>query len=298
MWVDPSQPVFAHQKALVSKVIAELGRHPNIIWEVANEPSEHNGRYLEWLSQLSAHITATEVALGLVTHLVIPRDIPAHQSTAGHWNVDNVSTVHSQLVEMWKQQSAAHRPQPLLADDDCGGATPPLVYARQRAWAALTAGAQSSFLNITIRDRPTLQTAVVRGSMEAIGSVARFLAHDELHVQLQGMEPADQLVSTGWCLARTSTSAHALPPELFVFLLEGQRSTAVKCEAFRGSTGYVAHWFSPMSGALHEAHGAGGRFNAPDLKGDWVLHIAFTSGVKNMPKLQMKTDEGAHITAG
>eukprot|EP01051_Picozoa_sp_SAG22_P002641 SAG22_NODE_120_length_19227_cov_7.584013_5_plen_242_part_00 len=185
--MDPSHPVFAHQKALVSKVISELGHHANIIWEVANEPSEHNGKYVEWLGHLAAHITATETSLGLAKHLVIPRDIPGHQNTAGHWNAnDNVSTVHSQLVEMRAQQSAAPQTmRPLLADDDCGGVTPPAKYARQRAWAALTAGAHSSFLNITIRDRTTLQTVAVRAGMDAVGSVARFLAHEKLRVQLR-----------------------------------------------------------------------------------------------------------------
>jgi hypothetical protein len=275
-WVDPSQPVFATQKALVAKVVSELGHHPNIIWEVANEPSEHNGKYLAWLSELAAHITATETSLGLARHLVIPRDIPGHQNTAGHWNAnDNVSTVHSQLVEMWKQQDVApqQQPQPLLADDDCGGVTPPAVYARQRAWAALTAGAQSSFLNITIRDRITLQTAAVRAGMEAVGSVTRFLTHEMLHVQLRGMEPSDHLVSTGWCLARPpSSTVSILPPEVIVFLRGGQGSTSVKREALRNWTSYAAHWFSAESGEVQQAVGAAGTFTRPE-KGDWALHI-------------------------
>ena len=36
-WVDPSGPAFAYQKALVQKVVASLGHHPNLMWEVANE---------------------------------------------------------------------------------------------------------------------------------------------------------------------------------------------------------------------------------------------------------------------
>ena len=234
---------------------------------------------MEWLSELTAHITATETSLGLKKHLVIPHDIPGHQDTAGHWNAnDNVSTVHSQLVEMWEQQSAAPQhpqPQPLLADDDCGGVTPPALYARQRAWAALTAGAQSSFLNITIRDRLTLQTVSVRAGMEAVGSVSRFLTHERLDVQLRGMEPADRLVSTGWCLARTSSSAtHTLASELIVFLREGKGSTTVKHEALRNGTG---HWFSPESGAVQQATGVAGTFTTPDTAGDWVLHITLRS---------------------
>ena len=292
--MDPSQPVFAHQKALVTKVISELGHHANIVWEVANEPSEHNGKYLQWLSKLAAHITATETSLGLDKHLVIPRDIPGHQLTAGHWNAnDNVSTVHSQLVAMWKQQSMAPQPRPLLADDDCGGVTPPALYARQRAWAALTAGAQSSFLNITIRDRVTLQTAAVRAGMAAVGSVARFLTHKELHVQLRGMEPADQLVSTGWCLARTTSSAaHALSPELIVFLREGQGSTTVKHEVLRNGT--AAHWFSPESGAVQQATGSAGTFTTPDTKGDWALHISQRSS-QAVPVVPDKTDDAARV---
>lgn len=110
-WVDPSHPVFAVQKALVEKVIAELGDLPNIVWEVANEATVFQGAAgTAWQMQMADHITATERARGLAEHLVMPRDLPNHEML-GHCIVPEAD-VNTRM------RSEFGRNQPLFSDND------------------------------------------------------------------------------------------------------------------------------------------------------------------------------------
>lgn len=270
-WVDPRHPVFAVQKALVDKAVRELGHHPNVVWEVANEPSEHNGSWQEWVDALAETITAAETAGVLARHLVIPRDIPGHQSTPGHWN-DNVSVVHSELVARWNGNGTHTVVSPLLADNDCC-APPSALYARERAWAAFTAGAQSSFLNVSIRDSTTLLAEGARRGMQDVGSVGIFV--DRLKVNLRGLSPLDHLVTSGWCIGRHTTM------DYIVYLIHGgETSFLAGTLPPLQSISYV--WFNPrtgQAGAVQNAHAdadGGAKFYAQDTQ-DWALYVRSTS---------------------
>ena len=266
-WVDPAHPVFAVQQALLHKAVQALGHHPNLVWEVANEPSGHQGRYAEWVNALAETITAAETAYGHARHLVVPRDIPGHEFTPGHWN-DNVSVVHEELVARWNGNGTAEV-TPLLADNDCC-APPSALYARQRAWAALTAGAQSSFLNVSIRDRATLLAEDARSGMRDVGSVGSFV--EALKVDLRGWSPADHLITSGWCIGRHSTK------EYIVYLIDGG-ATSLGAGAMSPLQSFSYVWFNPRTAEAEVAKightdGVGGaKFDAPDNK-DWALYIA------------------------
>lgn len=268
-WVDPDHPVFAVQKALVVKAVHELGHHANVIWEVANEPSEHNGKWAAWVAELAEAITAAEESLGLARHLVIPRDIPGHQSTPGHWN-DKVTTVHAELVALWAASpNITSGAQPVLADNDCCD-PPSALYARHRAWAALTAGAQSSFLNVSIRNAETLTAVPARAGMNAVGSVGQFVNNAALNVNLRGMSPADHLISSGWCLSRKGE-------EYIIYLIAGG-VTSLRAGVMEPHQEFTSRWFNPRNCTTseerpgHADSSGGAQFSAPD-DFDWVLYL-------------------------
>ncbi len=249
-WLDPADPVFEYQKALIAKAIETLGGLPNIVWEVANEPkSLPDGRTDAWLAQLADFITRYEKSLGLKPHLVVPRDIPRHEDTPGHW-LDPPARVHAELVERFSDD------QPLISDNDCCVETPPADYRRHKAWAALTAGAHVSLFHYLLYDTAIVHSPDAAEGMRYLGFLNRFLRARQ--IDLAGMAPADRLVSRGWALARAGE-------EYVIYLPSGGRTRVHDLPRT-----FVATWFNPRDGSLSPATCP--PFTAAD-RADWVLHI-------------------------
>jgi hypothetical protein len=250
-YVDPAHPVFAVQQALIARAIDELGSFPNVVWEVANEATVFQGAAgTAWQLELADYITSYEQAQGLTPHLVMPRDIPNHEQTPGH-HQDPPAQIHDELVPRFADD------QPLISDNDCCTTPPTADERRGKAWACLTAGAHLDLFHFPMREPSVLASQDVTDGMRYVGLLGGFLA--ELGVELVGMQPADELVSEGWCLARSAE-------ELIAYLPNGGSTTVTGLPA-----SYTATWFNPRDGSTQSA-GDGPTFAAPDSS-DWALHV-------------------------
>ena len=250
-WVDPSHPVFDVQKKLIAKAIDTLGSLPNIIWEVANEATVFQGENgTAWQLMLSDYITSYEQSIGVTPHLVIPRDIPNHESTPGNLH-DLPATIHDELAARFSDDI------PLISDNDCCTTPPDVVYQRRKAWASLTAGAHLDLFHFPMRELSVLESQNVADGMRYVGNLSRFI--DELGVDLVGMVPSDRLVSEGWCYARKGD-------EYVIYLPSGGTTRVSGLPE-----NFVATWFDPRDATTMPA-GRNPEFTAPKGE-DWALHI-------------------------
>ena len=242
-WIRTSGPVFEAQVALVEKVVDELGGFPNLVWEVANEATDAGGAAADrWQHAIAGVIDRREAQNGYARHLVMPRDLPNHES-----------------VSQRRDGMLADRRlgQPLLIDNDIGTEVWTPEFRREKAWAALTAGAHLSFFHFPMEDRGVLRSEDVTLGMRYVGNVRRFLRL--LDVDLAGMAPCDHLVSAGWCYGSPGA-------ERIVYLPDGGPvSLAGLPERYRAS------WFDPRDGTVIAASGAPA-FVPPEA-GDWALHV-------------------------
>lgn len=242
-WISGAGPVFQAQTGLVGKVVDTLGHFPNIVWEVANEANVAGGGAADrWQRTLADFITRREAAHGHPRHLVMPRDLPNHESL-GH--------VRPKMI---RDRAIG---QPLIVDNDIGTEIWTPRFRREKAWAALTAGAHINFFHFPMGDPEVLRSADVRRGMEFVGNARRFV--EGLQVDLVGMAPCDALVSTGWCLGRPGE-------EYVIYLPEGGMVTVDGLPESHDAT-----WFDPRTAETRLA-GSGPDFAAPDDK-DWALHI-------------------------
>jgi hypothetical protein len=247
-WHDPLHEVFPYQQALIRKVVDSVGDLPNIIYEISNE----NYSNPTWERQLADYLSEYELSKGFDPHLVIPRDLPNHDSAGGKNN--DPTTTHAELVSNYSID------QPLIADNDGGGHVNPDV-RRKKAWAALTAGGHINYFHWAMYDESVLNSEDVADGMKNLGLLGQFL--EDFEVNLQGMVPSDDLVSRGWCYAERD--------ERYVIYLVNGGSTTVSDLP----TNYSAIWFNPQLGTSQTAIG-GPDFVAPDSN-DWVLLINKTT---------------------
>jgi hypothetical protein len=243
-WHNPSRPVFEYQKALIRHVVDNLGDLPNIIYEISNE----NYTSESWELMLADYLSDYEQSLDFPRHLVMPRDLPNHDSAGGKGN--DPERVHQELIRNYSLN------QPLIADNDGGGHVNP-EGRRKKAWAALTAGAHINYFHFELFRTDVLNSQDAADGMRYIGYTRKFL--DDLQVDLRGMAPMDQLVSRGWCYARPGES-------YIIYLINGG---ATQVEALPEQ--YEAYWYNPRDGSVVPAEG-GPSFTSPDGS-DWVLYI-------------------------
>jgi hypothetical protein len=173
----------------------------------------------------------------------MPRDLPNHERLA-----------HDRPGMLADRRFG----QPLVIDNDFGTDVWTPEFRRRKAWAALTAGAHLSFFHFPMSDPAVLRSDDVTLGMRYVGNTRHFL--DLLDVDLAGMEPCDNLVSTGWCYGRPGE-------EMIVYLPAGGPVTIHGMPERAEAT-----WFDPRQGGLRRA-GEGPVFDAPAGE-DWTLHIA------------------------
>jgi hypothetical protein len=107
-----------------------------------------------------------------------------------------------------------------------------------------------------------LNSAAAAEAMLYTGMTTQFIA--DFAIDLRGTRPSDNLVSTGWALAKTGE-------RYIVYLPDGGTTVLSNLPS-----SYTASWFDPRSGASQPAYG-GPPFTAPD-RNDWVLYVAATNG--------------------
>jgi hypothetical protein len=247
-WHSPSHASFEYHKQVIRKVVDNLGDLPNIVYEISNE----NNTNANWERQLADYLTSYEASTGRSRHLVMPRDLPNHDNAGGK-TVDPVRS-HTELVSNFSKNKV------LIADNDGGGSSTPLS-RRNKAWAALTAGAHMSYFHSGMFKLDVLVSSDASDGMRYIGLTTKFMS--DFNVDLRGMIPSDSLVSSGWALAKSG--------ERFIVYLRSGGSTTVS----NLPSSYTAHWFDPRTGASQTASG-GPTFTTPDSK-DWVLYIVSSS---------------------
>jgi hypothetical protein len=266
-WLDPKGKVFPHNQAFVEKVVQTIGDRQNIIWETCNEKKQGNATTYASNAADPFHQAVAKVvhdqeqALGFPRHLVIPVDLPEHRTVAGHKTPTNGSPGQESIAAMRARLIA---PQlswgvPLISDNDCCHGEPDANFIRQKAWAALTAGAHVDVFNNELFIKSVLTNANTANGMKWVGLTRKMV--ESLGVDLVGMAPHDELSTNGaWVYARPGD-------ELVVYLANGG---ATKLSGLPAT--YTATWFNPRTGATSPA-GAGPTFTAADTK-DWVLHVA------------------------
>jgi hypothetical protein len=243
-WHDLNHPVNEYQKALIRQVVDNLSDLPNIIYEISNE----NYTSERWELALADYLSEYEVSRGLPAHLVMPRDLPNHDSAGGKTNDPYI--VHQELVQNFSLN------QPLIADNDGGGHVNP-EGRRKKAWAVLTAGGHINYFHFELFKIDVLNSQDSAEGMRYIGFTRKFL--DDFQIDLRGMVPADNLVSSGWSFARAGES-------YIVYLINGGTT-----EVERLPEEFSAYWFNPRDGSNMPAEG-GPLFTSPDGH-DWVLYI-------------------------
>jgi uncharacterized protein (TIGR03437 family) len=243
--VDPTNSVFAYQRALLHKIVDTLGGFPNIVWEISNESIS-----LPWELLLADDVTAYEQSKGGVyQHLVIPRDLPGHQYVPGQ--CDNTATgAYPQLTRSFPENLV------LITDNDCVTDGTPDSH-RGKAWGALTAGAQMDYFNFDITNPQVLASTPAVLDMQYVGLLKKFVA--DLNLDLAGMTPLDSEVSGGWALGRSGS-------EYVVYLPSGGATAVPALPSVSRAT-----WFNPRNGESSDA-GKGPQFQAPDGN-DWVLYL-------------------------
>ena len=194
-WTNPAHAVYPVQQALIRKVVDELGNLPNVVYEISNE----NYASASWELQLADYLSSYEAFKGLDAHLVMPRDLPNHDSAGGKSN--NPASTHSEMVSRYSLN------QPLLADND-GGGNASADGRRMKVWAALTAGGHIDYFHYAMYQTSVLNSSDVANGMGFLGLVATFL--DANQIELSGMVPSDGLVSSGWSYASSGTDISSI----------------------------------------------------------------------------------------
>ncbi|MCB1034564.1 MAG: hypothetical protein KDD47_12100, partial [Acidobacteria bacterium] len=227
---DGGSEVYWRQRALVRKVVEELGDLPNLVWEIANEPAEYHD---SWALPLARYLKA----LDQDRHLVIPLDLPDHQHTPGMLPPEHLpEATHEALLRI------RPRTTPLIVHNDAPGSFLPPALQREKAWAVLTAGAYLNYFS----NREDL--AHVRRSRSPESRGARFVGRvgeilRATGVDLRKLEPADSLVATdspagAWCLARPGE-------EYLVYKRSGKGNASVLLRGLPAA--FRARWFDPRT---------------------------------------------------
>jgi hypothetical protein len=260
-WTNTANPVYAHQQALIKKLIDTVGHMPNIVFEIANEAFGPSS----WAIALANVLTNYENSKGLATHLVMPRDLRVHEDIVGesshcddYNNPSNVPTIiHTGFVSGFSQYNS-----PLISDNDCNSRTISPDLRRQKAWSLLTAGAHISYFHFNIRSlggTDGLGSADANNGMRYLGYLGKFLTSNK--VNLVGMRPSDGLVTNGrWAYARSGD-------EYIVYFRSGGSTTVSNLPAL-----YTAIWYNPRNNTTQAAPTGSATFTAPDSN-DWVLYI-------------------------
>jgi len=265
-WLDPSGQVFAHNAKFVEKVVETIGDRQNLIWETCNEKKQGDHSTFAASATDPFHVAVAKVvhdreqSLGFPRHLVIPVDLPEHRTVAGHRTPTNGASGQESIPAM---RARLVDPQlgwnvPLISDNDCCGGEPDAAFIRQKAWAALTAGAHVDVFNNELFQKSVLANANTADGMRWVGYTRKFV--ESLSVDLVGMAPHDELATNGaWVYARPGD-------EYVVYLTNGGATTLSGLPASGSAT-----WFDPRTATTSPA-GSGPKFTAPDTQ-DWVLHV-------------------------
>ncbi|MHC4445723.1 MAG: PKD domain-containing protein [Planctomycetota bacterium] len=247
-WHSTTHAVYDYQKAIVRKVVDELGDLPNIIWEVCNEPKPY---YYSWAMPLGDYLKSYELSSRGYNHVCMPVDLPDHQYCPGNQNVSDIPLLHTDLVARFSSNEV------LIADNDTGTHYLNKHNRRKRAWAAFSAGAHNDYFQLSMGELSTLNSADIAEGMQYMGYVHQFIS--AFSVNLGGMVPSDGLVSNGWCYARSGD-------EYIIYLISGGSTTVSNLPA-----SYDAYWFNPRTAVITDA-GTGPTFTPP-FGDDASLHI-------------------------
>jgi len=248
-WTSTSHPVYQYQQALIRKVVDSFSDLPNIIYEISNE----NYYSSSWELALTNYLTNYESQQGKSKHLVMPRDLPNHDSAGGK-QMDPIRT-HNEIINNYSKN------QPLITDNDGGGSASP-EGRRKKAWATLTGGGHMDYFHPQIRDVTVLNSQDTTDGMRYLGYLPRFITN--LNINLRGMRPNDGLVSNGWAYAASGD-------RYLIYLISGGSTTVSNLPS-----SYSSYWLNPRNGT-HQIASGGPTFSAPDSN-DWALYIVKSSG--------------------
>jgi len=283
---NPADAVWQRHTAMIEEVVDQFGDLPNIIWEIANEPRFYYDNYnygdiihkeapsvTPWTVTLGNHLKSYELSTRGYNHVCIPVDLHDHQKTPGQrakWRLgytdgDTPSGTRRDYLYIQSLTDGGDPrfpARPMITDND-GGGYQEINERRAKAWSILTARGHFDYFHFDINEYANLSNPDATDGMRYLGYTAKFI--NDLSVNLTGMVPRDDLVTNGWCLARSGQ-------EYVIYLISGGSTTVTDLLGV-----YTTTWFNPRNGTTLAATG-GPTFTAPDSN-DWVLHIAVDSVV-------------------
>jgi len=214
--------VYFHQRALVRRLVQEIGSFENIIWSVSNEV-EHDFKtdlvgtpdYTAWKDLMVEEIRAAETAFGKPTHLIMQAKYPVFPATTPRLGLpdhikaggnDNYLVAVPAGVDLVRDMFTARQSwdMPLIADND--GGEPPMDSAngkRRKAWASLTSGGHMTWFGHLMPDINVWNDVKHVNGRKYFGYVSKFV--DALNINLDAMVRSDNLINSGlsgWLYAR------------------------------------------------------------------------------------------------
>jgi len=314
--------VYYHQRALVRRLVQEIGSNDNIIWSVANEV-EHDFKtdlagttnYTAWKDNMVEEIRAAETAFGKPRHLIMQAKYPVSPATTPRLGLpdhikaggnDNYLVPIPSGVDLVRDMFNARQSwdMPLIADND--GGDPVMDSAngkRRKAWASLTSGGHMTWFGHLMPDITVWNNIKHVNGRKYFGYVSKFV--DALNINLAGMVGSDHLINSGmsgWLYARVgdeyiaymdSTPVPAncgnptrgATPACFPEEERGMWPTVNSYTINNLPNTFTATWFNPRDGQCK-----------PSFTGTGPTSI-FTLGLPD-PVTQPDTDWALHIKAG
>jgi len=222
------------------------------------------------------YLKSYELSTRGYNHVCMPNDLHDHQKSPGQlavWRVGysdchTPSGVHRDMLYIHGLSDPRFPDRPMISDNDSGTGSLLAAQRGQKTWACLTAGGHSDYFHFEAHEYPVLISQDVTDGMRYVGYVNKFIK--DLSVRLSGMTPRDDLVTNGWCLARSGD-------EYVIYLISGGSTTVSNLP----SPSYTAIWFNPRDGMTYSA-GNGPIFTAPDSN-DWALHITSGAPTTQLP---------------
>ena len=279
------------QKEFVRKVVAELGHHGNIIWEIANEPWRQSGNSVPhqvttWIDEISQEIRDAEAAGGFDTHLIMPLDLPEHRDLPGHYlpsqgvgipphQAETLAELNGDLVNSYDQIN-----QPIISDNDCCFLNGTPEQKRKKAWTTLVSGGYAMLFDFLADEREeSIFDAERIQAINWVGNTQWLMEH--FNLDLRYMAPRNDLVTSQdgrdvWCLALENQ-------RYLIYLEQGGRFDLANLP-----THLDFWWFNPQTREMSNAAvGTDGFFQTPDYseqnRDDWVLFIGGEGGDQQTP---------------
>ncbi|WP_084088218.1 DUF5060 domain-containing protein [Fodinibius roseus] len=285
--VENQFPFADSRKLYYREMVARFGYLNGVIWNIGEEQgwdrSENNtygaATTTEQRKLFAAYVDSLVYKNDMITLHNGPSgtpdvffDLAGFESINGlsfQGNYEQEENGHGQVLDLYKMSEANNHPWVIHYDEPyMGGKLPELDVRRKKSlWASITAGAAGIgfYNNMDVR----LEDFRVLDSIYQTMGHARELFQE--HLPFHEMQPADELVSKGWCFAKEG--------DTYLIYLKDGGSTNV---SLPDDNSYQVEWYNPrkggdlLKGSIESINGEGSHsIGSPprDNNRDWVCLV-------------------------